>query len=351
MKHFSAIIGYGYMGGMHHDIIEKNIPDLEVYAAYDMREECIEKAAARGLKVYDCIDKLLADEKIELVTIATPNDMHKEIAIRCLRAGKHVVCEKPVTLCSSDLEEIMQVVKETGRLFTVHHNRRWDKDYQQIKKILADNTLGKPYFIESRVTTTGRGMFGWRGYKVNGGGLLLDWGIHLLDQLLDLIDSPVISVDAHILSLYTPEADDNVRIFMRHENGISVTFEVAYNCFIPRPRWHVCCEHGTVAIDKIDGQGTMMLADTTSEVRELHGVLYTDHGAEALDMTLPMNTAISIPMPKVDSQWHYFYKNVVAAMEGREELVIKPEQALRVLKVVEAAFASQEAQTAIKCRI
>ena len=351
MKHYSAIIGYGYMGPMHHDIIMKGVPEIEVYGAYDIRQGCMDAAAARGLKTYASLDELLADPKTDLVTIATPNDIHKDLSIRCLRAGKNVVCEKPVTLCPEDLEAIMAVAKETGKLFTIHHNRRWDKDYQQIKKIIADNMLGKPYYIESRVASAGRGMYGWRGFRINGGGLLLDWGIHLLDQLLDLFDCPVTSVDAHILSLYTPEADDNARILLRYENGVSITCEVASNNFIPRPRWHMNCEHGTVVIDSIDGPGTMKLADTTDEVRHLPSILYTAEGPVTRDMTLPMNTTVDVPLPVVDSKWSYFYKNVAAAIEGTEELIVRPEQALRVLKVIELAHKSNALGTALRCRI
>lgn len=351
MKHYSAIIGFGYMGPMHHDIIRKNLTEIEVFGVYDIRKECMDKAAERGLKTYESLDALLADPVTDLVTIATPNDSHKDLSIRCLRAGKNVVCEKPVTLCPADLEEIMAVAHETGKIFTIHHNRRWDKDYQQIKKIVHDNILGKPYYIESRVATSARGMFGWRGYKINGGGLLLDWGIHLLDQLLDLFDCPVVSVDAHVLSLYTPEADDNCRALIRYENGVSVLFEVAWNNFIPCPRWRMNCEHGTVVIDATDGPGVMKLADTTDEVRNLPSIVYTDEGPETREMTLPMNTAVDIPMPEVHGEWHDFYRNVAAAIEGTEQLIVRPEQALRVLKVIDLIHQSQSLQTAVPCRI
>ena len=138
-----------------------------------------------------------------MVTIAVPNNFHKELAIQCLRAGKNVVCEKPVTMNAAELEEIMAVSKETGKLFSVHQNRRWDKDYRIIKKIIEDGTLGAPYFIESRVQGSRGAMYGWRGYKVNGGGMVLDWGVHLLDQMMDMIDSPVVSVDAHLQTVFS----------------------------------------------------------------------------------------------------------------------------------------------------
>ncbi len=198
---------------------------------------------------------------------------------------------------------------------------------------------------------SGRGMYGWRGFHQNGGGLLLDWGIHLLDQLLDLIDSPVISVDAHILSLCTPEADDNARVLLRYENGVSALCEVTSGCFLPTPRWLVQCEHGTVRIDAIDGPGVMMKADTTDERRSLPSIVYMPEGPVTREMTLPMSEAVSVPLPEVNSCWADFYHNIARAIEGLEPARVTPEQAMRVLKVVELAFESERQQRAISCRI
>lgn len=94
--------------------------------------------------------------------------------IACLRAGKNVVCEKPVAMNAAELEEMIAAAKEAGRVFSVHQNRRWDRDYRMVRRLLEEKTLGEPYFIESRVQGSRGAMFGWRGYKVNGGGMLLD---------------------------------------------------------------------------------------------------------------------------------------------------------------------------------
>ena len=151
MQHTSAIIGYGGMGSWHHQSISEKVPAIRVKGTYDIRQEAREKAVANGLVAYETVEQLLDDKEVDLVTIAVPNNFHKDYAIRCLRAGKNVVCEKPVTLNAAELEEIIAVSKETGKLFTVHQNRRWDRDYVMIKKLLQDGTIGKPYFIESRV--------------------------------------------------------------------------------------------------------------------------------------------------------------------------------------------------------
>ena len=102
-----------------------------------------------------------------------------------MKAGKNVVSEKPVTLCSADLQEMIEASRECGRFLTVHQNRRWDEDFLTVKKLLAEGTLGEVYRLESRVHGS-RGIPGdWRQEKEHGGGMVLDWGVHLLDQALE----------------------------------------------------------------------------------------------------------------------------------------------------------------------
>ena len=249
MEHRLAIIGYGGMGGWHHESIQKKVPGLRVTGAWDIREEARQKARENGLTAYASLEELLADSTVEIVIVATPNNFHKELSIACLRAGKAVVCEKPVTMNAAELKEIMAVAKETGRLFSVHQNRRWDKDFRVVQQALADGQVGEPYFIESRVQGSRGAMHGWRGYKLNGGGMVLDWGVHLIDQLLHLIDSPVVSVGAHLFHVFTPEVEDNIKLFLRFENKVSAVLEMSTNCFVNHPRWHVSCKNGTVVVE------------------------------------------------------------------------------------------------------
>ena len=173
--HTLAIIGFGGMGSWHARNIMERVPEIRVKGAYDIREEALVKAREMGLRAYGSLQELLDDAEVDLVTIATPNNFHRPLAIQALRAGKNVISEKPVTLNARELEEIIAVRDETGKLFSVHQNRRWDKDYCIIKKVLSEGTIGTPYFIESRVQGSRGAMHGWRGYKVNGGGMLLDW--------------------------------------------------------------------------------------------------------------------------------------------------------------------------------
>ncbi len=351
MPHLLAIIGLGGMGGWHYENITEKIPGIRVKGAYDIREEAMDRARDLGLFPYASVDALLADDEIELVTIATPNNFHKDLAIRCLRAGKHVVCEKPVTLNAAELSEIIAVSGETGRLFSIHQNRRWDRDYRIVREVIESGLIGTPYFIESKVQGSRGSMHGWRGHKLNGGGMLLDWGVHLIDQVMDMIKSPVVAVDGHLLSVCTPEVDDNIKLLLRFESGVSVLLEMATNCFIRQPRWHVCCTDGTLQIDNWKCDGRIVQLNCDQEMAWADDIVYTEAGPTRTMAPRPKETTRELPLPDVKTDWSDYYQNIVAVLEGRAELIVRPEQALRVMQVIDLLFESQVQQRGLACRV
>ena len=180
-----VVVGYGGMGNYHAERID-GFENFNLAGVYDIKPERCQVAESKGWYAYPSFEAVLEDEKVELIVCATYNDVHKDIAIRAMRAGKNVISEKPVTLCSEELEEIIAVANETGKLFTVHQNRRWDNDYRTIKNILDKNELGPVFSMESKVYGSRGVPTGWRAEKEHGGGMLLDWGVHLLDQILML---------------------------------------------------------------------------------------------------------------------------------------------------------------------
>ena len=133
MKHTLAMVGFGGMAGWHYDLIER-IDNLTVAGIWDTKAERREYALSRQIHVYEGLEDLLADKSVDLVLVATPNDFHKSIAIQAMKSGKNVVSEKPVTLSSQDLREMIEASERTGRFLTVHQNRRWDEDFLTVKR-------------------------------------------------------------------------------------------------------------------------------------------------------------------------------------------------------------------------
>ena len=148
-----GIVGFGGMGSYHLELA-KGIDEVKFVGSYDIKESRQQLAKEKGLRVYDSLEDILADDTIDIILIATPNDVHKDIAIKAMEAGKAVVCEKPVTMNSADLQEMMDV-SENRQALVVHQNRRWDEDFLTMKKIYEEKMLGEVFAIESRYMVPG----------------------------------------------------------------------------------------------------------------------------------------------------------------------------------------------------
>ena len=128
MKKRVVVIGYGGMGGWHtRNALKSDV--VELAGTYDIKEDRQQAARDNGIYAYDSYEAVLNDPTVDFVTIAVPNDVHEELVVKALKAGKHVICEKPVTIGVESLKRMIAASEETGKLFTVHQNRRWDVDY------------------------------------------------------------------------------------------------------------------------------------------------------------------------------------------------------------------------------
>ncbi len=354
-QHKIGIIGFGGMGKHHYNHITKKISRLEVKGVYDIKQEKKELAREYGLIVYDSAEALLKDEEIDIVLVSTPNNFHKYYSIMALEAGKNVVCEKPVMMNSEELLEVMAVAEKTGKVFTIHQNRRWDRDYLLVKRELASNEIGKPFFIESRVQGA-RGIPGdWRCTKVAGGGMMLDWGVHLIDQILTLIDSPVTEVYANVLNIkyQNPEndVDDNLKVHLKFKNGVCATIEVGTYNMITLPRWYVCADKGTMLINNWDSGADIVYAKDV-EMQWEQSIIYTAAGPTRTMAPRPKETVKELHID-IDEHTsvHLYYENVLDAIEGKAELIVKPSEAMRSMKVMEAAFKSSREGICVKDEI
>ena len=248
MKHGVGVIGFGgegYWQARH--VLASDY--LELVGVSDVNKEREEYAAEKGIKFYESNEALLADPAIELVIIATPNDSHKPLALAAMAAGKNVVCEKPVTMNSADLAEMIEASEKYGKLFTVYQNRRWDGDFLTAKKIVDENMLGEISRIESRVHGS-RGIPGdWRQLPEHGGGMILDWGVHLLDQVLMLKGKTKLNyVYASVFNITNQLVDDGFTAMLTFEDGMEILVEVGTSNFISLPRWYIVGQNGTALI-------------------------------------------------------------------------------------------------------
>lgn len=348
MKKHISVIGYGGQGAWHCDrILASDVCDL--VGTYDIKQARCDAAKAKGIHVYSCIEELMSDPACDAVVIATPNDVHCELAVSAMEHGKHVICEKPVAMSVSVLDKMLDASKRTGKLFTVHQNRRWDVDFLAVKQVAHSKELGAPIRIESRIHGSRGIPSDWRCTKAAGGGMILDWGVHLIDQMLQIITSPVTSVFCITTHITNSEVDDGFRLELGFEDGKSAYIEVGTYNFLPLPRFYMQCEKGSLYLE--DWQKEARLAKLkawcekdVTPVQNAAGITKTMAPRDSL--TLDEYTT-----PRPVSDVHDFYRNFCLAMDGKAEQLVTHSQVRRVLSVMEAAFESDSKAQLIKVNI
>ena len=340
-----AVLGYGGMGAAHTRML-KRYDEVECVGVYDINPSRNEEAKENGLNVYSGFDAMLNDPEVDAVTVAVPNDVHLEACVKAMNAGKHVVCEKPVALSHGDLQEMIDTAKRNNVIFTVHQNRRWDKDYRIVKKIVDDNTLGKVFCIESRVHGS-RGIPGdWRNKKECGGGMVLDWGIHLFDQMFLIAGNRKLKFLYATLSYVTnEECDDGFKVIAQFEDDLQFHVEVGTSNFINLPRWYVLGENGSAVVEDWSNNGHITMVSDW-ENRDAVPV-ETAAGWTKTMAPRTSDTITEYPLPDVESDLSDFYKNFGRAIRGEEEQLVKHFEVMRTMKFMEAVFESAEKNTII----
>ena len=220
-----GIVGLGRAGwGMHFEEL-KAYPDLfEIAAVCDLLPDRTKKAEDRcGCKTYDKIEDLIADENVEIVVIATRTCDHYRHAMMALKAGKDVFLEKPMCQNVKEAEELFASANKPGkpRLF-IRQNRRYELAFNNVKDTIASGKLGNVFEITIEQIGYQR-RDDWQTLTEFGGGQLLNWGPHIIDHALRLLDAPVkeqFGLRTHAVA--GGDAEDHFSIHFIGENGRKV---------------------------------------------------------------------------------------------------------------------------------
>ena len=351
MKHKLGVIGYGNMGSWHCDNVRDRIADLDVALVYDISEERRALARKNGFSVCDT-EEVFFNGDVDLVLVATPNSYHKNHCISAMEHGKNVISEKPPCLDCEELEEIIAASERTGKLYTVHHNRRFDVDYALIKKLVASEALGKQFYLQSRLYgNRGFANAGWKSLYEAGGGLLYDWGIHMIDQILYLFENDrPISVYAQLQRVRMTTVDDVCRVTIGFESGMTAHFVADLWCYVPEARWHLEGSDGTAIIDKWFGKEGKIIRAKNQNISWYEGCIYTPNGMSTSLWPRAVQDLEELPLPTLEEEprWEMFYENVLNAIEGKEKQIVTHAQIRRNMKVLMAAFESANTNQTVK---
>ena len=179
-----GIVGFGFMGHCDADMMSTfDDSEIKLVAVADTNPEQL-KDAPEGVETYNSIEEMLEKADINTVMVSTPNPSHPEMVKKAAAAKKNVICEKPAAMSVALFDEMVAACKDNGVLFTVHQQRRWDKDYRIMKEVYDKNMVGDMYVIKSQLYGFNGNMHDWHVYPEMGGGMLYDWGVHLTRCLI-----------------------------------------------------------------------------------------------------------------------------------------------------------------------
>ncbi len=154
-----GIVGFGFMGHCDADMMN-TFEDIDLVAVADTNPEQM-KDAPDGVETYGNIDEMLANADINVVMVSTPNPSHPEMVKKAAAAKKHVICEKPAAMSVAEYDEMVEACRKNGVLFTVHQQRRWDKDYRIMKEVYDKAMVGDMYIIKSQLYGVNGNMHDW----------------------------------------------------------------------------------------------------------------------------------------------------------------------------------------------
>jgi len=340
-----GLIGFGLAGRAFHAPVIRAVPGMHLAAILQRTgNEAAEKYP--DVRIVRNLDELLAIREIQLVVIATPNDTHYSFARQCLAAGRDVVVDKPFTTTVEEAESLVQFAKENGRLITVYQNRRYDGDFQALRKLVAEGTLGRIVRFETHYDRYRPQLKpgAWRETTRPGSGILFDLAPHLIDHALVLFGLPeAVTADVRIERENTV-ADDAFDIMLHYPGALRAVLRSSILAAAPRPRFVLFGTQGSFVKQSVDPQENNLRHGNIpasgpwgAEPEENWGLLTVPDGEKF--------THRRIPSEKCD--FRDYYANVRDALLGKAAPAVTTEWAVNVMRLLEIARESSERRCTI----
>ena len=335
-----GLVGFGLAGRAFHAPVIRAVPGLHL-AAIVQRSGTEAGEKYPDVRIVRSLDELLSIPEIRLIVIATPNDTHYSFARQCLEAGRDVVVDKPFTTTLAEAVELVQVAKDAGRLLTVYQNRRYDGDFQAIRNLVADGTLGRIVRFETSYDRFRPQLKpgAWREAQQPGSGILFDIAPHLIDHALVLFGPPeAVTADVRI-ERENAAADDAFDITLHYSNGMRAVLRSSILAAAPRPRFVVFGTRGSFVKQAFDPQ--------ESNLRREIVPVDTPWGAESEEnwgvLTVPLGESFEQRrIPSAACDYRDYYSNVRDALLGRFAPAVTPEYAINGMRMLELARASSD---------
>lgn len=321
----AAVIGYGgafNMGRQHLQQMQQYGAIPTAVVEIDSTRRATAEEDFPGIQTFASVAEMLAHSGANLVTIITPHNSHASLALQCLEAGCHVVVEKPMALTTEECDQMIDKARAGGLLLSTYHNRHWDGCILEAARQIRDQqVIGKVHRVEALWTSWEPTNPWWRNSLTASGGILFDWGVHLLEYSLQILDAPITEVSGFAeKDLYVeinPFKQDAIEAeaeaVVRFADGAWLRLNVSA---VP----HDMRENG-IHFHGSKGSYFMSLDKWTLRLRENQQSLLRSGS-------------------NPESQGHKYYANIVNHLCDTEALVITPEWARRPIHIIDLAMRS-----------
>ena len=332
-----GLAGYGFGGRIFHAPLIASAAGVEfagVVTRSPERRAELERDHP-GTPAFDSLAELAA-AGVDAVAISTPAPTHLPLMLEAIERGLAVVTDKPFALDAAQARVAVEAAEAAGVALSVYQNRRWDSNLLTVRRLLEGGELGEVTVFESAFENSSAGV----PVPAAGGGMLRDFGSHLVDQAL-LLFGPVTSVYGELGG--AEELEERFFAVLKHESGVSSHLTGDWAQGAPGPRFRVRGTAGTYVIGATDGQAEALMAGRSpatdgdawgSEPPERWGRLQRGETSE--------------PVPSERGRWDTYYPAFAAAVRGEGDVPVEPRDAVASLTVIDAIRASASEGRAVE---
>ncbi len=330
-----GVIGYGgafNMGRKHLEEMAGAGMTPVAVAEIDPERRKVATEEFPGLEGFDSVAKMLRKSDVNLVVIITPHNTHAKLALQCLRAGRHVVCEKPLAITTAECDAMMAEAKKQRVVLSTYHNRHWDGCVMEaVKHIVREKAIGDVYRAEAHIGGYGQPGDWWRTSKSVSGGILYDWGVHLLEYSLQLIKSDIAEVSGYAKkgfwaskTAWKKDTNEDVgAATVRFKDGAWLSLTVS-------------------SLEANPKKGQLEITGTKGS--------YVFDGRTYEIIKVEDGKTVSTRGQNMASQSEKFYKNIAGHLTKGTKLIITPEWSRRPIHILDLANQSARKGCALKAQ-
>lgn len=312
-------MGRGHMTSMRDDA--KFVPT----AVCDLDKARLEAAKKDfpGIETYTDVDEMLRKSQVDLVTVVLPHNLHAEIVIKCLKADRHVVVEKPMAMNVAECDKMINAAKQNNKMLSVYHNRHWDSNILTIMKHLKE--IGRPFRWESFQGGYNKPREWWRSSKEISGGTIFDWGAHYVEWMLQVMDYEMEEICGFQVDEVWAHAtnEDEVEAVVRFKGNAVGSYTESHIAAAGKDPIRICGTEGAITAGN---------SQVTIHTKNKSGA--------KIQKTVPM-------APRAHQN---YYKSIADHLVRGKELVITAEWARRVIQVLDYACISAQKGKAVKAK-